>query len=793
MSSPRKKTAPQAKRKNKKKRKRPAGRLRILIAAGIFLMVLAGGYILHLYVSVTTGFDGRLWALPSRIYSDVLVLERGSRLSRAQLSARLSRSGYALLEERPRKPGQFSILGAQIEIFLRGFSAPTDNCTERRVTVTFSGERVRSVLDGQGRPARRVVVEPELLATLYGPRHEERELVRLEAVPTGFRKALLAAEDSRFYRHNGLDLRGMARAGMINLREGGIVQGGSTITQQTVKNIFLGQERTWWRKGREILMSLILDGSYSKDRILEVYLNEVYLGQRGSVAICGAQAASRFYFGRALDELALSEWALLAGLIRSPGSYNPFSDRERAIARRDQVLKAMHRLEMIDGAALERATDESLQLASGGGGYPDAPYAVDFVRAQLAKRYPRRALMEEGLIVYTTIDTRLQQRAEESLKDGLKRLERERSALRRQAGEPELQGAIVATHPSSGAIVAMVGGRDYGRSQFNRIVQAKRQPGSCFKPFVFAGGFEAARARRGKGLTPATMLDDSALELRSGGKMWSPSNYDGTYRGAVSVRRALEESLNVPTVRAALHIGLDKVIVTARACGIDSPLPELPSLALGAAEVTPLELATAYGAFSQRGIRVTPWIIRAVTDRDGNRLVGRGVERRRAVSSQTAYQIDDILHGVFERGTARSAYALGFSGIAAGKTGTTDETRDSWFVGYGADLLALVWVGYDDNARTGLTGATGALPIWVRFMRSEIEPFGPGLEIRPHGMVRVLIDPESGELAGPNCPSVREEWFAPGTEPSDQCRLHRGRFRRWLRRILGKEPRNPAI
>ncbi len=760
--------------------------MRLAAGAGIFLLVVASAYLLHLYVSVTTRFDGRLWTSPSRIYSDVLSISRGDRLSPADVVARLKRSGYAEIEEPPAKAGQYRLVGSRLEIYLRHLAAPTDEAPPRRVAIRFSGERVWSVHDGRGHSIRRAVIEPELLATLYGPRHEERELVRLSEVPPGFIDAVLAAEDNRFRSHHGLDLRGILRAVWVNLQAARVLQGGSTITQQTVKNLYLGQERSWWRKLREIPMALILDGSYSKERILEVYLNAVYLGQRGSVAICGAQSAARFYFGRPLHELSLGEWALLAGMIRSPGSYNPFAHPERAVARREQILRSMLRAELIDAEEAEAAMSEQLELASGGGGYPDAPYAVDFVRSRLAKRYPRRVLMEEGLNVYTTIDTALQQRAEETLKDGLDRLEREVPALRRQAAERELQGGLVATNPATGAILAMVGGRDHAKSQFNRISQARRQPGSCFKPFVFAGGFELAAGRRKGGLTPATILEDSPLELKSGGEKWSPSNFDGEYRGEVTARQALEESLNVPTVRAAMHVGLDKVIETARACGIESPLLPLPSLALGAVEVVPLELAAAYGAFSQGGIGVTPWIIRAVTDREGRRLAGRGVERRRSLSPQTAYLIDDLLRGVFERGTASSA-GYGFRGVAAGKTGTTDGTRDSWFVGYSGDLLALVWVGYDDNSRTGLTGATGALPIWAEFMRDLVEPARPASAAKPHDMVRVLIDTESGLRAGPNCPSVRAEWFVPGTEPKKECDLHRGRFRRWLRKVFGRD------
>jgi penicillin-binding protein 1B len=346
-----------------------------------------------------------------------------------------------------------------------------------------------------------------------------------------------------------------------------------------------------------------------------------------------------------------------------------------------------------------------------------------------------------------------------------------------------LQGALLATRPSSGAILAMVGGRAYDESQFNRVVQARRQPGSCFKPIVYAAGFELAQSGKAEGLTPATLLEDKPLELRSGGETWRPSNYDGSFRGTVTARRALEDSLNVPTVRAAQRIGLDAVIETARRCGIRSDLPRLPSLALGTAEVTPLELATAYGVFATGGERVAPWVIRAVIDRSGRRLEGRAVERGPAVAPRTAQQVNELLEGVFQRGTARSAAALGFRGRAAGKTGTTDETRDAWFVGYSGDLLALVWVGHDDNLRTGLTGATGALPLWVEFVApdasSEERPPPPGL-------IRVRVCAQTGMRAVGRCPEVREEWFAAGEAPTEPCREHMGRLRRWWRNVTGR-------
>jgi penicillin-binding protein 1B len=606
----------------------------------------------------------------------------------------------------------------------------------------------------------------------------------LAAVPEQLRDSVLAAEDARFFAHHGVDFRGILRASWANVRRGKIVQGGSTITQQTVKNIFLDQQRSWWRKAREGLLSVMLDASYSKDRILEVYLNEVYLGQRGPVAICGVQAASRFYFGRDVADLSLGESALLAGLIRSPGRYNPFAHRDRAIKRRDQVLAAMQRLGQITDEQAESARAERLQLASGSSGFARAPYAVDFVRGRLAELVSPETLRWEGLRIYTTLDTVWQTHAEAALREGVERLERGGRAER----DGPLQGVVLVLEPATGAIRAMVGGRDYAGSQFNRAVQARRQPGSCFKPFVYAAGFENTVRDEGKGLTPATLLDDSPFEMRSGGKTWSPTNYDGAYRGWVTVRTALEQSLNVPTVRAARRVGLDRVIEISHEAGIASPLRALPSLALGAIEVTPLELAAGYATLARLGRSGRPMIVREIVDGDGNVLVRPRVEWSDAVSPQAAYLVNHLLRGVLQRGTARSAAALGYRGSASGKTGTTDDTRDAWFVGYSSQLLSLVWVGYDDNSETGLTGATGALPIWVDLMRraGAIDRSAP--DIVPEGIVERRIDPETGGLVQRGCTRWIDERFAEGSAPRRRCVEHGGPFRRWFQRMRGKPP-----
>ena len=415
------------------------------------------------------------------------------------------------------------------------------------------------------------------------------------------------------------------------------------------------------------------------------------------------------------------------------------------------------------------ARTERLELASGGGGFSTAAYAVDFVRGRLEELVSKAALPREGLRIYTTIDTLWQRHSEQALQSGLERLERGRKGARN--GEP-LQGAVVVLDARSGAVRALVGGREYARSQFNRATQARRQPGSAFKPFVYAAGFERAVQGQDHGLTPATLLDDSPLEMVSGGKSWRPANYDGEFRGWVTVRTALEQSLNVPTVRAARRVGLERVVDTAQRAGIDSPLRPLPSLALGAIEVTPFELAAGYSTLARLGRSARPWVIREVVDDEGRVLVRPEVEWSRALSPQAAYLVNHLLRGVLRQGTARSAAALGYRGGASGKTGTTDDMRDAWFVGYSSEWVSLVWVGYDDNSKSGLTGASGALPIWVDLMRRQGEDGPRPPDPVPAGIVERRIDPETGGLLRRGCERWIDERFAAGSEPRHDCAVH---------------------
>ena len=744
----------------------------------VVVAVIAAAVALVLWVEVTRTFESRLWTDPSTILSAPMMLEPGVAATVDVIVARLDRSGYARIGGSADRPGPYVRGADRIEVHLREAEAPGVSVPARRRTFRFRGDVLVEIVDHDGARRAAEVLEPEVLARLYGPRQEDRRPLAFAEIPEGFVHAVLAAEDARYFDHAGVDLRAIARAMVANLRSGEIVQVGSTVPQQTVKNLYLGHERTLWRKLREIPMALILDLRYSKERILEVYLNEVYLGQRGPVAVCGAESAARFYFGRTLRDLQNGEWAMLAGMIRSPGRYNPFAHPDRARARRDQVLDAEVRLGWMTSEDADRARSEPLRLASGESGYSRARYVADLVRADLRRLYSPEILEREGLEVHTTLDTHLQELAEDALRRGLERLERDRTSLRREAGQPRLQGAVVVTDPATGSILAMVGGRDYVETQFNRAVTARRQPGSCFKPFVFLAGFESGA------FTPGSRIEDAPIEIESGGETWRPANYDGKFRGIVTAREALRDSLNVPTVRAARHVGLERVIEVANACGIESHLEPYPSLALGAQEVTPIELAGAYGTLANGGIRARPRILQEIRDHEGRRLERRDPELRRVVDRAATFLVNQVLVDVLDDGTARSARALGWDSKSAGKTGTTDDTRDAWFVGYTPRILALVWVGFDDNSRTGLTGASGALPIWVDLIRRAPAERTRAEFRRVPGVELVRIDPETGKRAVSGCPTSVGEWFAEGEAPEESCELHGGRVRRWFRSLF---------
>jgi penicillin-binding protein 1B len=750
--------------------------LRIFSASLIALLVVTTSgivfgawYLRDWEKTVIEKFEGKKWRLPSKIYSDSYLLYIGISLRPDELREKLRRLGYQEVAGAPKNKGQYHYEPSRglLEIYLQDFAYPTEAFTGYPVRISFQGSaisRIESGIDGQD--IFSLELEPELVTGLYDQIWQERRVVSLKEVPPLLIKAILSIEDERFYRHHGVDPLSIVRAMWINLRNVGVVQGGSTLTQQLIKNFFLTDERTLTRKAKEAVMAFIAERKYSKDEILENYLNEIYMGQKGSQGIFGVSEAARFYFTKSLSELTVGETAMLAGLIRAPNRLSPYRSVEAASKRRNVVLAKLLDDKIITlkqyNAALKEpvARRELVKVTN------DAPYYADFLRRELAENYSNAVLTTDGLRIFSGLDLHLQKIAERSLTDGLKKLEDRYASLRRKGEDDRLEGAIIVMRPQTGEIKAMVGGRNYQLSQFNRGFQARRQPGSVFKPFVYLAALISG------GFNPVTMLEDSPFTWNYEDQEWKPGNYNDEYLGTVTLRRALEKSLNSATARVARDVGVRRIRDVAQRLGIESKLPALPSLALGSVEVTPLEVAVAFSTLANNGVRTRPLSVKQVMDPSGRVLEKRDVRVEKVISPQVAFMVNHLLKGVLDRGTAESARRMGFTRPAAGKTGTTNDSKDAWFVGYTPDLLAVVWVGFDNQSKLGLTGSQAALPIWTEFMKQATAGMPVSDFVPPPGIKMVEIDPLSGQLATTNCPGVIREAFQEGDEPVTTCPLH---------------------
>ena len=767
-----------------------ARRLGWAVLAGSFVAGFACvGWVLDLDRQVRGRFEGVQFRVPSRVYSAPAILYPGLDHRVFGLRETLERLGYrpAAGTSAP-PPGQYVWRGDRVRVHLRAFSHPTRPEPARDVELRLYGRLVRDIVEHpSGRSAGAVLLEPEALGAYYGPHREQRELVSLDELPPHLIDAVLAVEDQRFHSHPGIDLRRIAGAMLANLKAGRVAQGGSTLTQQLVKNFFLTPERTLRRKLREAVMALLVEARYDKERILEAYLNEIYLGQRGATAVHGVGEAARLYFGKPASRLSVAESGLIAAIIQSPNGISPHRGGERAVARRNLVLELMVKQGRLDPEELEAAQAEPLRLAAVTPDPGDARYFLDLLYRQLSDTYSPDQLTEAGLRIYSTLDARLQRIAARALADGLAAIEKRLPQLVAEEPAASLQGCLVAVRPQTGELLALVGGRDYRVSQFDRCSQARRQTGSVFKPIVYVAGLEP---RGGQPVvTLASVLDDTPIELQTPTGLWKPRNFDGEFHGSVHIREALERSLNVATVRLAQEVGLPRVVSTARRLGIESPLPAVPSLALGTAEVAPLELARAYATLAAGGIRPQVQTVEDVIDGEGAVLERRELDFEQVIDGGTAFLATSLLQGVAERGTAAAVHSGGLRGPIAAKTGTTDEERDLWFVGFTPDLVAVVWVGFDAPRSVGLTSSAGALPIWRQFAEEATGGRVRGAFPRPRGLERADIDPTSGALALRGCPERSSEYFHPGTLPTTVCPggagpgfdlVHR-RFMRWLR------------
>lgn len=749
------------------------------------LMLLLGGlctYGLYLYATLNLPRGEDRQSL--RIFSTAFPLAPAAPIEKTRLQERLTHLGYRPVSRKVQAPGEYRLLSSSVDLYLRDFLYPDGLIRGRPIRLLLEGDQIARVLSlPEEEDAGPVALEPQLIGGLLETSRQVRDWISLSAIPPQIVDAILSIEDHRFYEHVGIDPRGILRAAFQNLKGGTVVQGGSTITQQLAKNLYYTQQRTYIRKLKEAFAALILEAKYSKQDILESYLNEIYLGQSGSVAVYGIGQAAQYYFGKSLSQLTVPEAALLAGMIKGPNTYAPVRDPKRAKQRRDLVLLRMKQEGRLSDKQYQSAVNAPIRVTTLQHGVTDAPYFLDYILSQAGDSSDSA---QTGLRLFTTLDLEMQRLAEEAVSAGLSRLESKHRFLKKTADH--LQGALVAIDPRTGAILAMVGGRDYRSSQFNHAVQAKRQAGSLFKPFVYLTALEQSLTAKEGSITPASLLDDSPISFPDGASSWAPQNYDRQFHGQISVRTALEQSLNVPAVRLAQSVGIPDIIRTLRSVGIQGPLDEHLSLALGSSEVSLLEMTSAFGALAQGGRYISPYaiasLVEQVNEQAGRRIRQQHDETTQVFSTQSAYLVTSILQGVVQRGTAAAARRMGLTAQIAGKTGTTDDHRDAWFVGYTPDLVVGVWVGFDGGTTLQLTGAQAALPIWVDFFRKAMPAPSIAFPV-PSGIVTRMIDPHTAQLATTACPDSFEESFIEGTEPTVFCRTHDPGMLERLKNIFG--------
>jgi penicillin-binding protein 1B len=756
--------------KRQKTKRRFFKNLFILSLAGLMILSL---YLIHLDRVIVHRFEARRWNLPSRVYSDAFPLYNGRTVTLYDLKERLAYLGYRATNTTPTHFGEFLQVGGHFEIYLHSFAYPHEEFAGALISFDINGDKVFDLKKLEsGETISLINIEPELIASIFDEKMEDRTFVKLPEIPRLLTDTTILIEDERFYKHHGIDPIGILRAFAVDVLHRGFEQGASTITQQMVRNFFLTLDKKVTRKVNEMLMSTVLEMRYSKEEILEVYLNEIYFGERDGVSVTGIQEAARYYFSKDVSQITPDEIALLVAVIKSPGLYSPFLKPDNCLERRNLVLKKMVEANLISHEDHLVAAQRPLPQRPKRDWITHAPYFIDFVKKQLKETFSSDILESEGLRIFTTLDMNQQRAAEKSINDNLDRLEKERGTLKKNAeAGKHIEGALIALQPKTGFVRAYVGGRDFKTNQFDIVSQAKRQPGSTFKPFAYLAALDPTRSTGS--WTLSGILQDEPLALSTAPGKWTPQNYDKTFHGPVRLRTALENSYNVATVWLAEQVGFENVVDVAHQAGVESKLEPYPSIVLGSFEVTPLEMAEAYSTFANNGTRSKPVSVRRVVTTDGQVLEKKSISLEQVFEQNVIFILNMGLRGVMDQGTGASARSLGFTKIAAGKTGTTSDYKDSWFVGYTPDLLALTWVGYKENETTGLSGANGALPVWAQFMRSATET-EPNKDFEATAdIILVKIDPVTGLLYDPDCgPSPVDDFFIEGTEPKEFCNHH---------------------
>ncbi|MBY4678299.1 penicillin-binding protein 1B [Marinobacterium arenosum] len=776
------------KKRNARSRKRtpnkPAKRrflrpiLLFFLKLSVVLLVLGSFGLIYLDAQIRDKFEGKRWAVPAKVYARPLELYPGQTLSRDDLKQELKGLGYRFVRH-ANQAGTVEWASQRVRVQTRGFHFPDGEEPPRDLMLAFGGGQLQSIRNRSGGNLPLVRLEPILIGGIYPQDHEDRDLIRLAEAPEYLTQALIQVEDRDFYQHHGISLKGISRAMWVNLKARRFVQGGSTLTQQLVKNFYLTSERSLARKLLELPMAILLDLHYDKDEILEAYLNEVYLGQSGNRAIHGFGLASQYYFAQPIRELQLHQVALLAGLVKGPSYYDPRRNPARAKRRRDLVLKVLADQGVISQQQMAQAQSQPLGVVKKQGLHKGAyPAYLDLVKRQLRDEYPQEALSSEGLRVFTSLDPLVQHRAATALGRTIGQLEK-----RHPKQKEQLEGSMVVTDPQTGEVLALIGGRNVRYQGFNRALDMRRPIGSLVKPALYLAALE-------KGYTLASILDDEPIKLRQpDGSAWQPQNFDRLSHGLVPLHRSLALSYNQSTARLGLDIGTGTVVDMLHRLGVREELNPYPSLFLGAANLAPVDMAQIYQTIAANGFRTPLRAIRMVTDAENRELSRYPYAVEQQVAPETIHLIQYALQEVAREGTARYAYSqLPAELNLAGKTGTSNDQRDSWFAGFAGDRLAVVWLGRDDNGKLPFTGSGGALRVWTELMRLERpQPF---YATRPENIEYVWIDDASGLRSAEGCEGARQLPFVIGSAPHEAVACARQLqafetplkwFRQWFR------------
>lgn len=731
-------------------------------------IVIIAPYIIYLDAVVQDKFSGKRWTIPAKVYARPLELYRGQKLSKEDFLTELNALGYSPVAT-VNNVGQMHVEGNDVSVYVRSFQFYEGKESAKLITVTFSGNTISQITDAKKQKISLVRLEPMLIGGVYPAHNEDRILVKLDQVPPLLVRSLVAVEDKRFYKHHGISMIGIARAVYTNIVRKKLSQGGSTLTQQLVKNFYLTNERTIKRKANEAIMSLLLEMHYDKNEILEAYLNEVFLAQDGQRSIHGFGLASQYFFGQPISELKLPQIALLVGMVKGPSYYNPRRNPKLATERRNVVLDVLAEQNIISANDAAKAKAAPLGVIPQGRlGISSFPAFIDLVKRQLREDYKEEDLTEEGLRIFTSLDPIIQIKAERALDSTLKRLGNRAN---------DLEAAMVITNPSTGELLGLIGSRDRNYVGFNRAIDAIRPIGSQMKPAVYLTALESLR------YTLTTFIQDEPYAVPlAGGKEWRPQNFDRKFHGNIFFYQALANSYNVSTVRVGMDVGVANVLRTMKRLGVNNDYPAYPAMLLGSASMTPMDVSKMFQTIANGGYDTTIRSIRNVLDAKGNRLGRYPYETQQRFDAGAIYLLQFAMQRVMREGTGRSAYNQVPSSInLAGKTGTSNDLKDSWFTGFGQDILATVWLGKDDNSNTSLTGASGSLQVWSSFMR-EARPTSLNMPL-PSNVVYAWVDAETGEGSGEDCPNAIQLPYIKGTAPAPalSCKRPDGSTTDWIR------------